>query len=93
MRPRTPPKSSRHGFNPMNELAEFEDLEVVEIFDNFRLNQLFLLVKTFNSWNALAPIGGHERDPQEPQHQRRAGRLSSPLRWAISSMIPATRAW
>jgi hypothetical protein len=49
MRPRTPPTSTRHGFNPMNELAEFEDLQVVEILDNFRLNQLFLLVKTFNS--------------------------------------------
>ena len=55
MRPRTPPTTTRHGFNPMNELAEFEDSEVVEIFDNFRLNQLVLLVKTFNSWNALAP--------------------------------------
>jgi hypothetical protein len=91
MRPGTPPKSTRHSFNLMNELAEFDDM--AEIFDNFRLNQLVLLVKTFNSWNALAPIGGHERDPQDPQHQRRAGWLSSSLRWAISSMIPATCAW
>ena len=52
---RTPPKSTRQSFSLMNELAEFEDMEVVEIFDNFRLNQLVLLVKTFNSWNAAAP--------------------------------------
>jgi hypothetical protein len=41
----------------MNELAAFEDMDGVELFGNFRMNQIVLLVKTFKSWNAWPRSG------------------------------------
>jgi len=56
------PKSTRHAYNHMNELADFEDMEIVHTYD-FQPNQLLMFVKTFNSWHSVRPIRGTPADP------------------------------
>ncbi len=44
-------------FNRMNEKADFEDMETLEVFE-FEPNQCVLFVKTFNSWHCVRPMHG-----------------------------------
>ncbi len=52
------PKDTRHSFNRTNELASFDDMEVLQTFD-FKPNQGVIFVKTFNSWHSVRPTSGH----------------------------------
>ena len=47
----------RFGFNWLNELAEFADMEVVRTFP-FEPNQAIVFVKTYDSWHAVRPMTG-----------------------------------
>ena len=53
-RPRDP---RRFGFNWMNELADFEDMQVVRTFE-FEPNQAIVFVKTYDSWHTVRPMTG-----------------------------------
>ena len=52
-----PIDASRHGYNYLNEMADFDDMEVLGTYD-FTPNQGILFVKTFNSWHSVRPIKG-----------------------------------
>lgn len=52
-----PLNASRYGFNYLNELANFDDMEVLGTYE-FTPNQAVLFVKTFNSWHSVRPIRG-----------------------------------
>jgi len=52
------PKDARRSFNRTNQLANFDDMEVLQTFD-FRPNQGVIFVKTFNSWHSVRPMSGH----------------------------------
>ncbi len=51
------PRDDRFSFNQMNELARFEDMDVVATYD-YAPNQAVLFVKTFNSWHFVPPMIG-----------------------------------
>jgi hypothetical protein len=55
------PKDSRYGFNYVNRLADFEDMEVVDTYE-FTPNQAVVFVKTFNSWHSVRPMTGAGSD-------------------------------
>lgn len=52
------PKDDRFRYNYLNELATFDDMEVIDTYD-FAPNQLVLFVKTFNSWHSVRPMTGN----------------------------------
>ena len=47
----------RYGYNHLNEMAEFEDMDIIHTYD-FSPNQGIVFVKTFNSWHSVRPIRG-----------------------------------
>ena len=51
------PNDNRFCFNQLNELAAFDDMEVLDTYE-FGPNQLILFVKTFNSWHSVRPMKG-----------------------------------
>jgi hypothetical protein len=52
-----PVNAARYGYNQLNELADFDDMEVLSSYE-FTPNQGILFVKTFNSWHSVRPIKG-----------------------------------
>lgn len=55
------PKEDRLKYNYLNDLAEFEDMEIVKTFE-FSPNQAIIFVKTYNSWHSVRPIQGDGTD-------------------------------
>ena len=53
------PKDSRYGFNYVNRLADFADMEVLDTYE-FTPNQAVVFVKTFNSWHSVRPMTGND---------------------------------
>lgn len=47
-----------HSFNRMNGKAEFEDMELLDVYE-FEPNQCVVFVKTFNSWHCVRPMQGN----------------------------------
>jgi len=47
----------RYGYNYLNEMAEFDDMDIIHTYD-FSPNQGIIFVKTFNSWHSVRPING-----------------------------------
>ena len=41
----------------MNDKAEFEDMELLDVYE-FEPNQCVVFVKTFNSWHCVRPMQG-----------------------------------
>jgi hypothetical protein len=52
------PRNTRNMYNYFNELASFEDMEVLHTYP-FQPNQLIVFVKTFNSWHSVRPMTGN----------------------------------
>jgi hypothetical protein len=52
-----PVDASKHGYNHLNKLANFEDMEILGTYE-FTPNQGVIFVKTFNSWHSVRPIKG-----------------------------------
>jgi hypothetical protein len=51
------PRDTRYMYNYYNELASFEDMEVLHTYP-FQPNQVIVFVKTFNSWHSVRPMTG-----------------------------------
>jgi hypothetical protein len=51
------PRDTRYMYNYYNELASFEDMEVLHTYP-FQPNQVIVFVKTFNSWHSVRPMVG-----------------------------------